>query len=87
MAAEIFGESNFIAQMIWKSKPQGGNDNKYIIAEHEYILVYAKNINFVTVNGKPHTSENTQNKTNILRNVDFMLLLNWTYPHLDTELI
>ena len=54
---EIFGESNFIAQMIWKSKPQGGNDNKYIIAEHEYILVYAKNINFVTVNGKPHTSE------------------------------
>lgn len=57
MAAEIFGESNFIAQMIWKSKPQGGNDNKYIIAEHEYILVYAKNINFVTVNGKPHTSE------------------------------
>ena len=54
---EIFGESNFIAQMIWKSKPQGGNDNKYIIAEHEYILVYAKNINFVMVNGKPHTSE------------------------------
>ena len=54
---EVFGEANFIARMIWKSKPQGGNDNKYIIAEHEYILVYAKNINLATVNGRPHTSE------------------------------
>lgn len=40
---EIFGESNFIAQLIWKKKKGGGNDSKYIATEHEYILVFAKN--------------------------------------------
>ena len=41
---EIFGEKNFISQLIWQSKKGGGNDSKYIAVEHEYIIVYAKNI-------------------------------------------
>ena len=41
---EIFGEKNFISQLIWQSKKVGGNDSKYIAVEHEYIIVYAKNI-------------------------------------------
>ena len=41
---EIFGEFNFVAQMIWQNKKGGGNDSKYIAIEHEYILVYARNI-------------------------------------------
>ena len=39
---EIFGESNFIANLIWKSKSGGANDSKYFAVDHEYILVYAK---------------------------------------------
>lgn len=41
---EIFGSSNFVAQLVWQNKKGGGNDAKYIAIEHEYILVYARNI-------------------------------------------
>src|SRR3989344_5093612 len=41
---EILGENNFIGPFIWKSKIGGGNDNKHLANEHEYILIYAKNI-------------------------------------------
>ena len=39
----LFGESNFIAQLIWQKKKGGGNDSKFVATEHEYVLVYAKN--------------------------------------------
>lgn len=43
MCNEILGEQNFIAQMIW----QGGKTNtaRFISTSHEYILVFAKNLN------------------------------------------
>lgn len=41
---EVFGGSNFIAQLIWQNKKGGGNDSRHIAIEHEYIIVYAKNI-------------------------------------------
>jgi adenine-specific DNA-methyltransferase len=40
---EIFGESNFIAQLVWQNKKGGGNDSRHIAVEHEYILAYANN--------------------------------------------
>jgi len=43
---EIFGEENFIAQIIWQSKT-GSNDAKTIDITTEYILVFAKNISNV----------------------------------------
>lgn len=39
---DIFGEENFIANIIWQNKKGGGNDSKYMAIEHEYVLVYAK---------------------------------------------
>ena len=41
---EVFGVANFVAQLIWQNKKGGGNDSKHIAIEHEYILVYARNI-------------------------------------------
>jgi adenine-specific DNA-methyltransferase len=41
---EIFGEENFVAVLLKKSKIGGGSDTKYIIKEHEYIICYSKNI-------------------------------------------
>jgi len=38
---EIFGEENFIAQMIWEGA--GKNDARQIGTNHEYVLVYARN--------------------------------------------
>ncbi|WP_187836031.1 site-specific DNA-methyltransferase [Helicobacter pylori] len=42
---EIFGEDNFVGNFIKQSKVGGGSDSKFIVKEHEYCLVYAKNIN------------------------------------------
>jgi adenine-specific DNA-methyltransferase len=42
---EIFGESNFIDCVIWKKRYGGGAKEKFMISLHEYILVYAKNVN------------------------------------------
>ena len=59
---EIFGEDNFVCDFIWKSKPQGGNDNPYIVPEHEYILAYAKSIENLTVHGRPINPEKYKNR-------------------------
>jgi len=40
---EVFGESNFVANLIWKSKSGGANDSRYIATDHEYVLCFAKN--------------------------------------------
>lgn len=39
---EIFGENNFVAQLVWKKKAGGGSDAKFFAIDHEYIFVYAK---------------------------------------------
>lgn len=42
---EIFGEQNFIDQIIWKKRYGGGAKEKFLVTLHEYVLVYAKDIN------------------------------------------
>ncbi len=39
---EIFGETNFVANLIWRKKAGGGQDTEYFAREHEYILCYRK---------------------------------------------
>ncbi|SHL53136.1 adenine-specific DNA-methyltransferase [Chryseobacterium carnipullorum] len=38
---EIFGEENFISQLVWKS---GGTSSAHFTKEHEYVLCYSKNL-------------------------------------------
>jgi adenine-specific DNA-methyltransferase len=47
---QIFGEGNFVANLIWKKKQGGGNDSRNFVTEHEYVLVYAKNIGDLILN-------------------------------------
>ena len=42
---EIFGEENFVESIIWKKRYGGGAKEKHLISVHEYVLVYAKDIN------------------------------------------
>ena len=51
---EVFGEGNFVAQIIWKKRSTPPND-KVIAAQHEYILCFAKNINNVGLNLRPRS--------------------------------
>jgi adenine-specific DNA-methyltransferase len=39
----IFGEENFIDNIIWKKRYGGGAKEKYLISLQEYILLYARN--------------------------------------------
>ncbi|WP_404912439.1 site-specific DNA-methyltransferase [Mesomycoplasma hyopneumoniae] len=41
---EIFGEENFVANLVWMNAWGSKQDAKYFSQNHEYILVYAKNI-------------------------------------------
>lgn len=44
ICSEVFGESNFLAQFIWKSKLGKVGTTSIISTLHEYILCYSKNI-------------------------------------------
>lgn len=41
---EIFGEENFVECFVWKKSYGGGPKEKYAVTQHEYILMYSKNI-------------------------------------------
>jgi len=43
MMDEIFGETNFITNIIWQKKYTQSNDAKYFSNTHDFILCYAKN--------------------------------------------
>ena len=42
---EIFGEKNFIAQLIWQKKYSPQNDARYFSVMHDYVLCYARHKN------------------------------------------
>jgi len=41
---EIFGETNFLSEMVWKNKTGGGAKSIGWITLHEYVLCYTKNL-------------------------------------------
>ncbi len=53
---EIFGEENFIEQIIWKKRATPPND-RIIGRNHEYILVYSKNIDFCKLYLQPRDKQ------------------------------
>ncbi len=48
---EIFGEQNFVANIVVESNPRGSQSPKQIASVHEYILVYAKEITRAAIIG------------------------------------
>jgi adenine specific DNA methylase Mod len=44
---EVFGEENYVQEIIWQRHAGGGNDSKYFAIDHEYILCYAKNLSAI----------------------------------------
>lgn len=49
MCDEIFGAENFIANLIWSAGRK--NDSKYISVSHEYILCYARSLDYLKQEG------------------------------------
>ena len=42
MLDEIFGEENFVSQIVWKKSYGGGAKTKHVVVLHEYVLCFAK---------------------------------------------
>ncbi len=54
---DIFGEENFVAQLIWERAFSPKNDAKHISNSHDYICMYAKRIDLFTIGRLPRTEE------------------------------
>lgn len=54
---EIFGESNFIATIVWQKIHSTKNDAKYFSENHEYAVIYAKSIDKIHINLLPRTEQ------------------------------
>ena len=54
---EVFGEENFVADLIWKKKNVVQNDAKFFSTDHEYILCYAKSADALKLNRLARTAE------------------------------
>lgn len=54
---EIFGEANFVSQLIWERAYSPKNDAKFVSNSHDYVLVYAKSIDRFVIGRLPRTDE------------------------------
>ena len=58
ISEEVFGEDNFIADLVWANKEGGGSsDSKLFRIKHEHILCYAKDACSVEIAGMPVSNE------------------------------
>ncbi|MDR0299706.1 MAG: site-specific DNA-methyltransferase [Streptococcaceae bacterium] len=48
----IFGRENFVGDLIWQKRKGGGNDSRFIALDHDYLAVYAKNIQISSSSNK-----------------------------------
>lgn len=54
---EIFGEQNFIGQIVVKSNPRGSQSESQLAGLHEYIIVYSRNANDTAIIGHKLSDE------------------------------
>lgn len=61
---EIYGEENFMANVIWEKKYSPQNDAKWLSDNHDHILIYAKNKEIWRPNLLPRTKEQNERYKN-----------------------
>ena len=54
---EIFGERNFVAQLVWERAFSPKNDARFISNSHDYILMFAKDIDSFVIGRLARTEE------------------------------
>ena len=79
MMDEIFGEENFVANVIWKRKRGRDNSAKWFSKSHEHSLIYSKdkekfNVNYLELNEE--TKKAYRNPDNDIRG-DYRMLAVW----------
>lgn len=61
---EVFGEENFLAQVVWERAFSPVNLKKHFSESHDFILCYAKEINSAICNGLPRSGESDSRYSN-----------------------
>lgn len=51
LGKDVFGENNFLSTVVWQKKYSTKADSKYLSESHEFILVFAKNIESLVIYG------------------------------------
>lgn len=64
MCDQIFGRKNFIANVIWQKKYAAKSDSRLFSESHDYIIVYAKNIDRFSINRIQKTEKQTSRYVN-----------------------
>ena len=57
---EVFGEGNFVAQMIRQEKAGSGHDSKGLAIEYDYVIVYTKSLEKTKLNKEKVDTENEE---------------------------
>lgn len=52
---EVFGEENFIIEFCWQKAAGAKNNCKYVSSNHEYVIMYSKNISNFKISKDKHT--------------------------------
>ena len=63
---EVYGERNFLAQVVWERAYAPINLKKHFSTSHDYILAYAKSVDSLVCNGLPRSA----NQNNDYKNLD-----------------
>ena len=73
---KVYGQSNFIENLIWRKKSGGGQQDDFTVREHEYITFYSKNKTKFEIiqrniqksqSGYSYLDEDTQKNYNLTR--------------------
>ncbi len=54
---EIFSEKNFLGTFIWHKKLTGGYDNDNVNTQHDYVLTYARDVEYFHINLRSEESK------------------------------
>jgi adenine-specific DNA-methyltransferase len=57
LMSEIFGDENFIANVIWEKKYTRANDAQYFSDNHDHILVFSRNREISCIRPQPRSEE------------------------------
>ena len=54
---EVFGSQNFVAQLVWERAFSPKNDARFVSNSHDYVVMYAKQIDAFAIGRLPRTEE------------------------------
>ncbi len=64
ICTEIFGQGNFVAQIVWERAFAPINLKKHFSVSHDYVVCFAKNLEHLICNGLPRTEESNNRYSN-----------------------